>query len=166
MAEVNLKKLSRAELLQMMISFSEEAEAAKKHEEELKQEFERERLELQKQMAEERAQMLKSFDDEKAEMREKFNEQKNQMQEKFDKDMTGLKNRLAREKEALQNEVDDALLKIEDSGNLAEAIIKISGIMETAQRAANTYVKVLEYKAQKEETKKVSKGRSKKKADE
>lgn len=151
MAEVNLKKLSRAELLQMMISFSEEAEAAKKHEEELKQEFERERLELQKQMAEERAQMLKSFDDEKAEMREKFNEQKSQMQEKFDKDMTGLKNRLTREKEELQKHVDDALAKIEDSGNLADAIIKISGIMEAAQNAADTYLKVIKDNAQKED---------------
>ena len=32
MAEVNLKKLKRADLLEMMINFSEEAEAAKRHE--------------------------------------------------------------------------------------------------------------------------------------
>ena len=37
MAEVNLKKLSRAELLEMMINFSEEAEAAKKHEQEYRE---------------------------------------------------------------------------------------------------------------------------------
>ena len=72
MADVNLKKLSRAELLEMMISFSEEAEAARQHEEELKKELEREKIELQQEMAKERAQMLKSFDEEKAEMRAAF----------------------------------------------------------------------------------------------
>ena len=68
MAEVNLKRLSRAELLEMMINFSEEAEAAKKHEQEYREELEREKLAMQQQMAEERAAMLKSFDDEKAEI--------------------------------------------------------------------------------------------------
>ena len=41
MADINLKKLSRAELLEMMISFSEEAEAARQHEKELKEELEK-----------------------------------------------------------------------------------------------------------------------------
>ena len=156
MADINLKKLSRAELLEMMISFSEEAEAAKKHEEELRQEFERERLEFQKQMAEERASMLKNFDDEKAEMREKFNEQKSQMQEKFNNDMAGLKNRLTREKEELQKQVDDALLKIEDSGSLAEASLKLGGILEAAQKAADIYLKTIRDKTENIEKEAVS----------
>ena len=150
MAEVNLKKLSRADLLEMMINFSEEAEAARKREEEMSAQFERERLSLQQQMAEERAQMLRDFDEEKAEMRAKFNEQKAQMQEKFDKDIAGLKARLAREKSELQTKVDDSLLKIEESGNLAEASIKLGGIMESAQKAADLYVKTLQDKARAE----------------
>ena len=121
MAELNLKKLSRAELLEMMISFSEEAEAAKQHEVELKEELEKEKLQLQHNFAEERAQMLKSFDEEKAEMRAKFNEQKAQMQEKFDKDINGLKARLAREKAELQQQVDDKLLTMENSQSLGVA---------------------------------------------
>ena len=150
MAEVNLKKLSRAELLEMMINFSEEAEAAKKHEQEYREEIERERLQMQQQMAEERAAMLKSFDDEKAEMRAKFNEQKAQMQAKFDKDITGLKARLSREKNELQLQVDDSLSKIENSGNLAEASLMIGGILESAQKAADLYIKSLQDKAKAE----------------
>ncbi len=150
MAQVNLKKLSRAELLEMMITFSEEAEAAKKHEQEYKQELEREKIELQKQFAEERAAMLQSFDEEKAAMRAKFGEQKAEMQAKFDKDMAGLKARLTREKEELSNQVGDSLAKIEDSGSLAEATLKLSGIMESAQKAADMYVKSLQDKARAE----------------
>ncbi len=150
MSDVNLKKLSRAELLEMMITFSEETEAAKRHEQEYKEELEREKQLLQQQMAEERAAMLKSFDEEKAQMRYKFNEQKAQMQEKFDKDIAGLKARLTREKNELQTKVDDSLLKIEDSGNLAEASLKLGGIMEAAQQAADLYIKTLQDKAQKE----------------
>ena len=41
MADKNLKKLSRAELLEMMIAFSEEAEAARRHETELREDLER-----------------------------------------------------------------------------------------------------------------------------
>lgn len=150
MAEVNLKRLSRAELLEMMINFSEEAEAAKKHEQEYREELEREKLAMQQQMAEERAAMLKSFDDEKAEMRAKFNEQKAQMQAKFDKDIAGLKARLTREKNELQLQVDDSLSKIENSGNLAEASLMIGGILESAQKAADLYVKSLQDKARAE----------------
>ena len=150
MAEVNLKKLSRADLLEMMINFSEEAEAAKRHEQEYKEELEREKLAMQQQMAEERAALLKSFDEEKSEMRAKFNEQKAQMQEKFDKDIAGLKARLQREKNELQLQVDDSLTKIEKSGNLAEASLMIGGILESAQKAADTYVKALQDKAKAE----------------
>jgi hypothetical protein len=140
MAEVNLKKLSRAELLEMMINFSEEADEAKRREQEIKEEVEKEKQQLLKELAEERSNLLKSFDEEKAQMRAKFNEQKNQMQEKFDKDITGLKARLAREKAELEQQVDDALEKIENSQSLAEASIQLGGIMEAAQRAANIYV--------------------------
>ncbi len=140
MAEVNLKKLSRAELLEMMINFSEEADEAKRREQEIKEEVEKEKQQLLKELAEERSNLLKSFDEEKTQMRAKFNEQKNQMQEKFDKDITGLKARLAREKAELEQQVDDALEKIENSQSLAEASIQLGGIMEAAQRAANIYV--------------------------
>ena len=150
MADKNLKKLSRAELLEMMISFSEEAEAARTHETELREELEKEKLLLQQNMAKERASMLKSFDEEKAEMRAKFNEQKAQMQEKFDKDINGLKARLAREKEEMQKQVDDALSKIENSQSLAEASIKLGGIMEAGQKAADLYINTLKKNAEKE----------------
>ena len=139
MADVNLKKLSRAELLEMMISFSEEAEAARQHEEELKKELEREKMELQQEMAKERAQMLKSFDEEKAEMREKFSLQKKEMQEKFDKDIAGLKARHEREMKAKDEEVDKKLAAIEKSGTLAEAVVNITGLMEKAQEAIDLY---------------------------
>ena len=139
MAEVNLKKLSRAELLEMMINFSEEAEAAKEHERQYKEELEKEKLALQREMAEERARMLENFDQEKAEMRAKFNEQKAQMQEKCDKDITGLKARHAREMAAKDEEVNTKLKAIETSGSLAEAVIKISGMMEDAEKAISLY---------------------------
>lgn len=150
MAEVNLKRLSRSELLEMMITFSEEAEAAKKHEQEYKEGLEREMIRLQHEMAEERAAMLKNFDEEKNEMRIKFNEQKAQMQEKFDKDIAGLKARLQREKDELQRQVDDSLLKINNSQSLAEASIKLGGIMEAGQRAADLYVETLKKSAEAE----------------
>ena len=140
MAEDNHKKLKSADLLEMMINFSEEADEAKRREQEIKEEVEKEKQQLLKELAEERSNLLKSFHEEKAQMRAKFNEQKNQMQEKFDKDITGLKARLAREKAELQQQVDDALEKIENSQSLAEASIQLGGIMEAAQRAANIYV--------------------------
>jgi hypothetical protein len=150
MAEINLKKLSRAELLEMMINFSEEAEAAKQHELQLREELEKEKLQLQHEMAEERAAMLKNFDEEKAEMRVKFNEQKAAMQEKFEKDINGLKARLAREKAEMKQQVDDAMSKIENSQSLAEASIQLGGIMEAAQKAADIYVENLKKNATKE----------------
>lgn len=150
MADINLKKLSRAELLEMMISFSEEAESAKRHEQELREQFEREKLQLQHEMAEERAAMLKSFDEEKAQMREKFNEQKAQMQAKFDKDISGLKARLDREKRELTQQVEDEMDKIQSSGTLAEASLKLGGIFEAGQKAADLYVKTVQEQAMKE----------------
>ncbi len=151
MAEVNLKKLSRADLLEMMINFSEEAEAAKRHEQEYKEELEREKLAMQQQMAEERAALLKSFDEEKAEMRAKFAEQKAQLQEKYEKDIEGLKARLEREKNELQLQVDDSLSKIKKAGNLAEASLMIGGILESAQKAADIYLKTIKDKANTDE---------------
>ncbi len=150
MADINLKKLSRAELLEMMISYSEEAEAARQHEKELRDELEKEKLQMQHEFAEERAAMLKNFDEEKAEMRMKFNEQKAQMQEKFDKDVAGLKARLAREQKELRQQVDDSLMKIENSQSLAEASIQLGGIMESAQKAADLYVNTLKKSAEAE----------------
>ena len=150
MADVNLKKLSRAELLEMMINFSEETEAAKRHESELTESFEKERLQLQREMAEERARMLKNFDEEKAQMRAKFQEQKAEMQAKFDKDIAGLKARLAREKAELQTKVDDSLIKIENSQSLAEASLMVGGVMEAAQKAADLYVETLKKSATEE----------------
>ena len=150
MAEVNLKKLSRAELLEMMITFSEEAEAAKKHEEELKEALEKEKQQLLKEMADERAKMLKNFDEEKHQMRAKFNEQKAEMQAKFDKDINGLKARLTREKDDLQKQVDDAMFKIANSQSLAEASIQLGGIMEAAQKSADMYVQTLQKRAEAE----------------
>lgn len=150
MPDINLKKLSRAELLEMMISFSEEAEAAKRHEQELREQFEREKLQLQHEMAEERVAMLKSFDDEKAEMRAKFNQQKDQMQAKFDKDIEGLKARLEREKQELVKQVDDQMDKIQSSGTLAEASLKLGGVFEAGQKAVDLYVQTLQDQAKNE----------------
>lgn len=148
MPELNLKKLSRAELLEMMISFSQEAEAAKKHEEELKKELEEERIKLQQEMARERASMLQSFDEEKAEMRQKFAEQKDAMQEKFDRDIEGLKARHLREMKAKDEEVDRKLSAIEKSGTLAEAVINITGMMEKAQESIDLYTSRMRERAE------------------
>ena len=150
MSDINLKKLSRADLLELMINYSEEAEAARKHEQEYKEELEKEKQQLQHEFAEERALMLKNFDEEKALMRAKFNEQKAQMQEKFDRDIAGLKSRLGREKDELQRQVDDALSKIENSQSLAEASIQLGGIMEAAQKTADLYVETLKKNASSE----------------
>lgn len=147
MSDINLKKLSRADLLEMMITYSEEAEAAKKHEQEYKEELDKEKLQLQRDFAEERAKMLNNFEEEKAQMRAKFGEQKAQMQEKFEKDIAGLKKRLTREKAELQKQVDDALMKIDNSQSLAEASIQLGGIMEAAQKSADLYVETLKKNA-------------------
>ncbi len=139
MADTDLRKLSRRELLNMMITFSEEAEAAKKHEEELKAELQEERLKMQHEMAEERAAMLKNFDEERAEMRRKFNEQKSELQAKFDKDIKGLKARLEREKEEIRHEVDYQLSQIKHAGSLAEACFALTGIMKDAELSIEIY---------------------------
>ena len=61
MSDINLKKLSRADLLEMMITYSEEAEAAKKHEQEYKEELDKEKLQLQRDFAEEREPLPDEF---------------------------------------------------------------------------------------------------------
>ena len=139
MAEVNLKKLSRAELLEMMISFSEEAEKARKHEKELKESFENERIQLEHEMAMERAEMLRNFDEEKAQMREKFNQQKAELQEKFEKDIEGLKARHAREMAAKDEEVEKKLHAIKNSGTLAEAVVQLTGMMDKAKESIDLF---------------------------
>lgn len=150
MADINLKKLSRAELLEMMIGFSEEAEEARRREEELKENMEWERIQMQQQMASEREAMLKSFDEEKAEMRQKFNEQKAELQKSFEKDIEGLKARHKREMQAKDEEVKKKLNAIAESGSLAEASIKLGGIFEAAQKAADTYVEAMKARAAEE----------------
>ncbi|MCR5776917.1 MAG: hypothetical protein K6G84_05775 [Lachnospiraceae bacterium] len=141
MAEVNLRKLKRAELLEMMIKFSEDAEAADKRAKQREAELEAEKEQFIAQMAEERANMLEKFDAEKAEMRAKFNEQKAAMQAKFDKDINGLKARLEREKAEIQDEVDLAIDKIERAGNLAEAALSLNDVFKASQKAAALYYK-------------------------
>ena len=48
MADKSLRKLSRAELLEMMIAYSEEAEAARQHETEYREELEKEKPPLRR----------------------------------------------------------------------------------------------------------------------
>ena len=137
---INLKKLSRAELLEMMIQFSEESEAAVAHEKQLEEQFENEKSELLDQMSSERASMLTQFNDEKAEMRRKFADQKAEMQAKFEKDITGLKARLEREKAEIEGRVQNRLNLIDETGSIADASVALSGVMKTAQDAADLYL--------------------------
>ncbi len=147
----NLKKLGRAELLEMMIRFSQERDQAYADARQVKEDYaaQREQLleqlslekaQLQEQMAQERAELLKSFDEEKAQMRAKFAEQKAEMQAKFDKDIIGLKSRHAREEASIRAEVYEQLKTIKASGNLAEAALGLNKIFEVAQQAADQYL--------------------------
>ena len=146
MAEVNLRKLKRAELLEMMIKFSEDAEAAERRAKKKEAELDAEKEQFIAQFAKERASMLENFDAEKAEMRAKFNEQKLEMQKKFDKDINGLKARLEREKAAIQGEVDEAIEKIDRAGNLAEAALSLNDVFKASQKAAALYYKEVKAK--------------------
>ena len=150
MSKLDLKKLSRAQLLEMMLKFSEDAEAAAEREKNLLEQFEKEKEQILQESAKERSMLIENFDLERSEMRQKFSEQKAIMQEKFDKDISGLKARLEREKKQMQCEVDDSLRKIENSQSLAEASIQLGGIMEAAQKAADLYVSTIENKAKEE----------------
>lgn len=136
----DLKKLSRAELLELMIQFSEESEAAAAHEKKMQEAFEREKHELLQQMAEERASMRADFDREKEEMRQKFSEQKKAMQARFDKDINGLKERLEQEKAQEQSRADAKLELISQTGSIAEASVALSGVLKGAQDAADRYM--------------------------
>ena len=150
MSKLDLKKLSRAQLLEMMLKFSEDAEAAAEREKNLLEQFEKEKEQILQESAKERSMLIENFDLERSEMRQKFSEQKSIMQEKFDKDISGLKARLEREKKQMQCKVDDSLRKIENSQSLAEASIQLGGIMEAAQKAADLYVSTIENKAKEE----------------
>ncbi len=165
MAEKELRKLNRKELLQMMVEFSEEAEAAKAHEKEMQKNFDIQREQLLQQMADERSELLSKFDEEKAEMRAKFNEQKEQIEQELNNDIAGMKaryereieelniehrkefegfkNRLEKEKAEIRAEVDDKLQKIGNAGNLAEAVLSINGVMEAAQKSAEKYLETI-----------------------
>ena len=146
MAEINLRKLSRAELLEMMIKFSEDAEASEARAQQREAEIEEEKRQFIIEQSKERAELLKRFDEEKAEMRRKFNEQKAILQAKFDKDINGLKERLEREKAELQKEVDDALEKIGKAGTLADAALSLNGVFEAAHKASVMYYKEVKAK--------------------
>jgi len=143
MAELDLKKLSRAQLLEMMLKFSEEAEAALSHEKEMQEQFNKEKEIILQQASDEREELLHKFDAERNEMRQKFAEQKAVQQAKFDKDIEGLKARLDREKMAMKDEVDMALHKINNSGTLADAATKLGNVMEAAQESADMYVELI-----------------------
>lgn len=143
MAELDLKKLSRAQLLEMMLKFSEEAEAAIAHEREIQEQFNKEKEVILQQAADEREELMHKFDEERNEMRQKFAEQKAQQQAKFDKDIEGLKARLEREKAAMKDEVDMALHKIDNSGTLADAAVRLGNVMESAQESADMYVELI-----------------------
>ena len=140
MAEIKLKKLSRSELLEMMIKFSEESEQAAAHEKQLEEQYEKEKSELLEQMAQERLDLLQQFNAEKAEMRKKFGEQKMELQSRFEQDMKGLKARLEREKVQTQAKVKEQLDLIDQTGSIADASVSLSGVMKAAQEAADMYI--------------------------
>ena len=143
MAELDLKKLNRAQLLEMMLKFSEEAENAIAHENEMQEQFNKEKEIILQQAADEREELMHKFDTERNEMRQKFAEQRAVQQAKFDKDIEGLKARLEREKTTMKDEVDIALHKISNSGSIADAAIRLSDVMEAAQESADMYVELI-----------------------
>ncbi len=49
--------------------------------------------------------------------------------------------RLTRLTEELQQKLEDRQIKIAESGSIAEAALKLSGIFEAAQRAADMYIR-------------------------
>ncbi|WP_044957103.1 hypothetical protein [Butyrivibrio sp. LC3010] len=101
MAQKELRRLNRKELLQMLVEFSEEAESIREHEKEMQEQFDRERELLLDQMANERAELLSKFDDEKAEMRSKFAEQKNELLAQFAREKAAYIQQAANERAAL-----------------------------------------------------------------
>ena len=55
--------------------------------------------------------------------------------------------------EKLQKALDDKILKIASAGSIAEAALKLSGIFEAAQAAADQYLASLEARRGREEEK-------------
>ena len=129
--------------MEMMLKFSEEAEAATAHEMEMQEQFNKEKEVILQQASDEREELMHKFDAERAEMRQKFAEQKALQQAKFDKDIEGLKARLDREKTAMRDEVDIALHKISNAGSLADATVRLSDVMQAAQESADMYVELV-----------------------
>ncbi|MCR5033526.1 MAG: hypothetical protein K6A92_11790 [Lachnospiraceae bacterium] len=149
--QLDLKKMSRTDLLELMIRYSEEAQQAREREENtrlaceqekaaLREQFSKEIATLQEQMAQERARMTDGFDLEREEMRYKFSLQKEMMQAKFDKDIAGLKERLAREKAQMQRSVDLQMMALTESGNIAELSLALQDVFVNAQKAADQFV--------------------------
>ncbi|MBO4877198.1 MAG: hypothetical protein J5501_04230 [Ruminococcus sp.] len=53
---------------------------------------------------------------------------------------------------ALKGKLDDRELKIKDSGSIAEAVAKLNGLFETAQKTADDYIEQVKLKCTKEIT--------------
>lgn len=59
-----------------------------------------------------------------------------------------LNSKLQEENEQLKKELEDRTIRIENSGTLAEAALKLSGIFEAADKAAKIYLEVLAQNSQ------------------
>lgn len=56
--------------------------------------------------------------------------------------------RLKAELEAVKKQLEDKQIKIAESGSIAEAALKLNGIFEAAQKAADQYVENIRHKGQ------------------
>lgn len=56
--------------------------------------------------------------------------------------------RLKAEQEAVKKQLEDKQIKIAESGSIAEAALKLNGIFEAAQKAADQYVENIRHKGQ------------------
>lgn len=61
-------------------------------------------------------------------------------------EMSEENDRLKEENESLKNQLYDKNIKIENSGSIAEAALKLSGIFEAAQKAADCYLENIKNK--------------------
>ena len=64
--------------------------------------------------------------------------------------------RLTRLTEELQQKLEDRQIKIAESGSIAEAALKLSGIFEAAQRAADMYIRSAELASEEEKNEELS----------
>lgn len=61
-------------------------------------------------------------------------------------EMSEENDRLKEENESLKNQLCDKNIQIENSGSIAEAALKLSGIFEAAQKAADCYLENIKNK--------------------